>query len=226
MDPNKIENWQVHNNDGQLIDALRITKKRTGNTSITILDYQKKLLNEALQFVKKWNVAIDGGAHYGIMTYHLNYKFNKVHSFEINPPIRDCLIKNIKNFELQNVEVHNFGLGEKEKLVSIDTSGKTFGTFIDPTKSEIEGNVLIKSIDSLNLNELDFIKLDCEGYESFILEGGIDTILKFKPVILMERKGHSARWGLDKFAPSKVLEKYGYKETISYGKDCIMTYEQ
>ena len=32
-------------------------------------------------------------------------------------------------------------------------------------------------------------------------------------------------WGLNKFAPTRVLEQIGYKEVVSYGKDCIATYQ-
>lgn len=224
FEPSKVDDWCVYENDGTLKDAVHLHGKRTNNPNATVLDYQKPLLDQALSYVKKWDTAIDGGAHYGLMSYHLNKLFKSVHSFEIDNNTRECLKENCKRFNLTNVKVYDFGLGETEKRVNIlSPKNKSFSTHIDP--SSLNGNYLIKSIDSLNFESLDFIKLDCEGYETFILTGGIETIKKFKPVIMMERKNHSLRWGLDKFAPTRVLEAVGYKEVVSYGKDCIATYQ-
>lgn len=224
LDPKNAADWTVYENDGILKNAARFHGKRTNNPNATVLDYQKPLLDEALSFVMKWNTAIDGGAHYGLMSYHLNSLFKKVHSFEIDHNIRNCLKDNVQKFNLDNVAVYDFGLGECEKMVSVlRPKNKSFSTHIDPGKST--GEYLIKSIDSLNLDSLDFIKLDCEGYETYILQGAIESIKKFKPVIMMERKHLSLLWGLDKFAPTRVLEQIGYKEVVSYGKDCIATYQ-
>ena len=43
------------------------------------------------------------------------------------------------------------------------------------------------TIDSLNLNGCDLIALDVEGYEQGVLQGSINTIRKYKPVIIAER---------------------------------------
>ncbi len=42
------------------------------------------------------------------------------------------------------------------------------------------------TIDSLELDRLDFIKIDCEGFEHKILKGAEKTIKKFKPVMVIE----------------------------------------
>lgn len=223
MNPSIIDHWAQLDGDTQLNRALKKTIKDQANDNLTILDYQLDYLNEALKFVKNFNCAIDAGANYGLMSYHLNQRFKQIHAFEIYTDVRKCLRKNISNFNLNNVIVYDFGLGEKEKLVSLNHSRGTFGTFIDPNNSS--GDSLIKPIDSLNLSSLDFIKIDCEGYEPFILNGAKITIKKFNPVILMERKGHTTRWGLDKYEPVNILKEWGYVEKISYKKDCIMVKE-
>ena len=43
------------------------------------------------------------------------------------------------------------------------------------------------TIDSLKLNACDMIQLDVEGFEQFAISGAIETIKKFKPVIIAER---------------------------------------
>jgi hypothetical protein len=42
-------------------------------------------------------------------------------------------------------------------------------------------------IDDLNLPSCDLIHLDVEGYEAAALQGAIETIKKFKPVVIIER---------------------------------------
>jgi hypothetical protein len=38
----------------------------------------------------------------------------------------------------------------------------------------------------MNLEKVDLIKIDVQGYEKFILEGGIETIKKHKPIMIVE----------------------------------------
>ena len=45
-------------------------------------------------------------------------------------------------------------------------------------------------LDDLGIQHIDYIKIDCEGYESEILLGGRDTILSSKPVMVIEHKKH------------------------------------
>jgi FkbM family methyltransferase len=224
MDPKKLENWTVIQGDNCLIRAVRQQNKRSNRLDLTIVEYQNDQLLEALKFVKKFDLAIDAGANYGIMTYHLNSKFSSVRSFEIEPKVRDCLKQNVLNFNLNNVTVHDCGLGDKEFSVSLKYLKDSFGTRVDP--DNVIGDVPIKSIDSFNLPACDFIKIDCEGYEPYIINGAQETINKFRPVILMEDKSLSADYGVDGNAAVELLKKWGYQILKQYSKDCIMAYGQ
>jgi FkbM family methyltransferase len=215
-----LDNWNQISGDNKLSRALKKTNKDLNRTDCTILDYQKEYLDKALSFCKNFRVAVDGGAHYGIMTYNLFRKFQAVHSFEIYEPVRECLKENVKKFQMSNVIIHDVGLGEASRSINLDLSKGTFGTHVDPHKTT--GDVPIKALDEFNLTDVDFIKLDCEGYEPFIIKGAENTIKKYSPVILMERKGHTERWGLDKYEPVNILKRWGYQEVVSYRKDCIM----
>lgn len=220
LDAKVLENWAVTNDDTILRRALKKTKKISQNPNdITILDYQRDQLFEALGFVTEFDVAIDAGANYGLMTYHLSHKFKEVHSFELFTPVRQCLEQNVRNFNLNNVKVYDCGLGEKEKFVDVELT-TSFGNHVNPNNGT--GEYLIKTIDSFNFRKVNFIKIDVEGYEPFLLKGAEKTIQKHKPVIIMERKGHTERWNLDKNTPVRMLESWGYIEKVSYSKDCIM----
>ena len=51
----------------------------------------------------------------------------------------------------------------------------------------------IKTLDSIIPNGFDFIKIDVQGYEKFVLEGAIDNIRKYKPTIIVEFEEHQLR---------------------------------
>ena len=69
------------------------------------------------------------------------------------------------------------------------------------------------TLDSLQLTEVDFIKIDCEGYEENVLRGAVETIERDRPVIIVEQKRDmaTARFGLEPLGAVKFLQSLGYK---------------
>ena len=49
-------------------------------------------------------------------------------------------------------------------------------------------NIKCVTIDSLNIKDVDFIKIDVEHYEWFALQGAKETIETYHPIIMMEVK--------------------------------------
>jgi FkbM family methyltransferase len=217
-----IEDWSVVSGDRALRSALAKADIIPDRPS-TILDYQKGKLNIALGFVKNFTTAIDAGANYGIMSYNLNSKFFKIYAFEVDTPVRECLKKNVEKFQLDNVVVCDCGLSDKEELVSLKYLKNTFGTHIN---KEVSGTHICKTLDSFELAEVGFIKLDCEGYEPYILRGAEQTIKKYKPVILMEEKNYSGKYyGEEGNLAVDLLLSWGYTMEVSWPKDCVMIYK-
>ena len=217
-----IEDWTVVPGDRALRSALA-KADIINNQPPTVTDYQKNKLNTALGFVKNFTTAIDAGANYGIISYNLNSKFSKIYAFEVDTPVRECLKKNVEKFQLDNVVVCDCGLSDKEEQVSLNYLKNTFGTHIN---KEVAGTHICRTLDSLELTEVGFIKLDCEGYEPYILQGAEQTIKKYKPVILMEEKNYSKRYyGEEGNLAVDLLLAWGYTMEVSWPKDCVMIYK-
>lgn len=217
-----IEDWVIVPGDKALRSALAKADMINDQTP-SVTDYQKTKLDAALGFVKNFTTAIDAGANYGIMSYNLNSKFSKIYAFEVDAPVRECLKKNVEKFQLDNVVICDCGLSDKEEQVSLNYLKNTFGTHVN---KEVSGTNICKTLDSFELTEVGFIKLDCEGYEPYILQGAEQTIKKYKPVILMEEKNYSKRYyGEAGNLAVDLLLAWGYTMEISWPKDCVMIYK-
>lgn len=153
-------------------------------------------------------VFLDVGANDGIsaLTFRLFNKSNKIISFEPDEKHKsslDRVARKIKNFQY-----FLFGLGNKnevKKLFIPSCKGVYIGQLasyifeeaknnvkaiiteknIDQHVKIIEKNVETKTIDSLNLKPR-AIKVDVEGFEFEVLQGSINTLKKYNPVLMIE----------------------------------------
>lgn len=216
----KLEEWITVPGDKALRSAL---SRADSVDNPTVLDYQKNKLDTALSYVKEFNTAIDAGANYGIMSYNLHQHFSQIYAFEVDTAVRECLKKNVEKFHLTNVVVCDCGLSDKEESVVLNYLKNTFGTHVDRNKA---GNFVCKTLDSFNLANVSFIKIDCEGYEPFILAGAEQTIKKYRPVILMENKNYSKKYyGTEGNLAVDLLLSWGYKIAQQWPKDCVMIHD-
>ena len=207
-----FQDWHLLENDKTIIRAMN----KEGVSHIT--EYQYTHLRKAIRFCKRKRHCLDVGANIGTMSYHLAKEFKAVHAFEIQPEMQEVLELNMRKFPetRKKVITYPFGLSSCERLVSTIYNPKsTFGTHIDPKLGG--GSILVKSLDSLQIENLDFIKLDVEGQEAECIRGGINTIKKYGPVILFENKKHSQRYNDTKKTVLDILEPLGYKQLDDVG---------
>ena len=152
--------------------------------------YQQKSIDQAYDYVKNFNNAIDIGANIGLHTVRFAQKFKSVFSFEPVTSVHECLKKNILKFN--NVENYKVGLGENtaHKIISIPKNNTNCGQYsiVDFTNFQnelIDEKIEIKRLDDFNLTA-DLIKIDTQGYELPILRGSIETLKKNFPVLILE----------------------------------------
>ena len=84
---------------------------------------------------------------------------------------------------------------------------------------------LVKLDDEDIPGQIDFIKIDTEGSELFILEGAIKTINKFKPLIQIETNSTSKKlFNYDKSKIFIFMKNLGYKIYDDDDNDPIFIY--
>jgi FkbM family methyltransferase len=131
----------------------------------------------ALAYVKQWRVCLDIGSNIGQWTRPLTKRFHSVICFEPNPNFRQCFKKNITE---TNVVLWPYGLSNRQHQAQQE--------FNSTILNEGEGDIQCRTLDSFGLTNVDFVKIDVDGFEVPLLEGACETLTKNTAVINIEMK--------------------------------------
>lgn len=157
-----------------------------------------RVVNNYLEkFPDKCNTYIDVGSHIGTTCLPFSRIYKSVIGFEVNNNNFNLLEKNITLNNANNIIVNNFGLYNENCMCNIYSHKQNAsGCFF--LKKEENGNILCKTLDTYcmenDIKNVDYIKIDTEGTEVFVLEGALQTIKKNKPLISIEYNGLSNRF--------------------------------
>jgi FkbM family methyltransferase len=166
---------------------------------------------------------VDIGAHVGTYSLLCGKKANHTHAFECNPKVFCYLASNIALHEMEDkITPYRYALGEKECILdyyirSTDGGGNGCKVLNDDDKNCKKIKINVKTLDSFQLNNIGFIKIDVEGFEKEVILGSLETLIKNNyPKIVFECWGD---WKEKDGVSSKkikkelftVLEDIGYK---------------
>lgn len=152
-------------------------------------------------------VFVDVGANQGLYTLLASRKvgpMGRVVSVEPSQRELSFLRRNLDLNHLTNVVVQEVALSDSSgtallRIANIEHGGhNTLGHFVyDDVTPAAEEPVLLTTLDlvvqQLNLPRVDLIKVDAEGCELAILQGGKETLRQHKPAILVEVQDSSLR---------------------------------
>lgn len=191
----------------------------------------------------------DVGANAGLFSLNLFYELledSKVH-YTLFEPLPTTFEKMQMNLKLNNVSTsffrtENLGLSDREGSFDFYLPGASEAASLEPINdgfylknSDPDGNytgltqmqkvkcgvsTLDKYVEKNQVSRIDFLKIDVEGNEKFVLKGAEQTLNRFHPFVYCELlRKHSKRFG---YHPNEVIEfmkELGYScHTIHSGR--------
>ncbi len=131
---------------------------------------------------RNFSTLVDGGAFTGDSIKDLlaaNFYFDEILAFEPNPQNLDILWKNLNDVSLRKI-VFPLALGKEQSYLKISLQGAG-SSITDSAAGHIIQTVALDSV--VANHEIDFIKLDVEGFEMEALLGMRKTIQRYRPMI-------------------------------------------
>jgi FkbM family methyltransferase len=183
-------------------------------------------------------IVLDIGANQGTTTLPIAARFpsHTVHSFELQPYVTEILKDNVLLNQLTNVVVHPHGLSNSNadiyvKQYHYDTVSNIGAFSINPlvwqNAPESQGidnesvKVTVKRLDDMEFDQkIKLIKMDAEGSEFDILQGGLHTLESHDwPTIVYELWGHRPWWKekaveIQQFLRSRNYHLTSHSDTI------------
>lgn len=167
---------------------------------IALEKYEPYLTKLMLSKISKGDVVMDIGANIGYYTILFSNKVGKkgkVISIEPDETNHKILQKNIKKNNLKNVVVVKKALGSENKKIYLYKSEENYGdhrawgdksnsTDTKREKISVECQKLDDLIKDLKEEKINFIKMDVQGFEGKVIEGGQKVIKENKPIIFFE----------------------------------------
>ena len=202
----KVNGWWIPNGDEE---------KHHPN----FLEHDQKLFDVIKQHSPSFQHAVDVGGNVGKWATELSKSFAKVSAFEPVDYHIECFEKNCD--KIKNIDLYKYGLSDKpcRGTPDIFIEGHYGSTRILEDK---DGTIELKTLDSLDFDHIDVLKIDVEGRELHVLQGSNNVLKNLSPLIVIERCSmNSNAFGYNKKDTHDLLESYGYKMIYKLTRDCV-----
>lgn len=221
MAETKMRNWQglwLPEDETHLVDWMKAAANYVDGKPT----YQYNKYSECLKIVHQRRRAIDIGGNLGLWSRVMCLDFEAVEAFE---PV-DAYSEFFK-LNAPKANLHQIALSDEEMVIQMAcaTSGSCGDTapMVNKRKEKFLQDVPTALLDSYEFIDVDFIKVDCEGYEYHVLMGAEQTILCNKPVIIVEQKPNKGtKYGYSDTEAVKYLQSLGMKTHSVISGDYIM----
>ena len=161
--------------------------------------------------VPRDRTAVDVGANIGTYTEALVRLCPHVVAIEPNPPWAAELSEMFKEVRVIRGAASN---GAGQMTLRVPTSVALAGMATIEPNNQLGGRnveevvVDVFTIDSLNLTDIGFIKIDVEGHEEAVVQGAIETIRTHRPNLLIESEERHRPGSVPSIV--RLLHGFGY----------------
>lgn len=184
--------------------------------------YQYAKYEAAVKHCRRKRVAVDVGSHVGLWAFWMAQDFGYVECFEPKAEHIICWTANM--IDRPNARMHPVALGAEPRMVGLTTGPSSSGD----TSVDLAGEgVPMATLDSYDFHNVDLLKIDCEGYEAFVLEGARQTLLDSRPVVIVEQKpGHGQRFGRGEHDALHFLVSLGAQHVWDLHGDYVLVFPE
>ena len=176
---------------------------------------QNKGLEKFKEYLERkdlhFKTVLDVGAWCGTWAKMMSEHCHKIVAFEPDPTHYECLTKNVG----MDVETHQLAVGSESKLISLNSDRHTQSKRVVGT-----GDIPMITLDSLQIEDADLIKIDVEGLEMQVLEGAKQTLNKAQ-FIMIELNNNSKKYGSSNGHIEEYLDSIGWKELMNHWPDKV-----
>lgn len=197
---------------------LQAAKLGFGSAGIFIQrQYYEPLLEFGYKLLNKGDCAIDGGANQGIFTCAFAAAVGSaghVYAFEPQAYAVSCVRKNACLNSIKNVTIFEGALSDRvgEIYLVMDPGPVSAFTSLRPqgmNSIRVNAFAIDNLVNSNDMRDVQFIKLDVEGAELRALRGAQSMVRRAKPRICIEA------WDANLYEETKAfLSSFGYKSYV------------
>lgn len=189
----KIE--AIHSKNGKTYwiergDTLYSQRLRSGQYQSTNWDFAQTI-------IPQFRRCIDIGSNNACNAIHYAERFDWVECFEPTQLAQQLWHNTTRDNAVTNCTLHTEALGEDTRQTEIVIHERNGGhnhlahwdknPRADQSRSsKARQTVDQRTLDSYGFNEVDFVKIDVEGYELFVLQGALQTITHNRPTLQLE----------------------------------------
>jgi FkbM family methyltransferase len=188
-------------------------------------------LRELAHLASAPGLALDVGANIGLYSYALKRLGRDVVSFEPDPAYQERLRALLGNHaRIESVALSDRqGIGIMRVPQVRDGYGGARGSLNSravPSHSvSMQYEAELRTLDSYDLGNVGFIKIDVEGHEESVLGGAQTTLRRSKPVLLIEIEERHNPGGIDRISNS--LSRLGYAGSFFFERKryCLSAFD-
>jgi FkbM family methyltransferase len=163
-------------------------------------------------FIRNFRNAVDVGCRIGEFTRYLHLDFEHVYAFDPRASSKFRF-----NVDLRRVTHFKCALGDEAGEIEM------FGGGHSPHGHVPASTVEMLTLDMFDLSNVDYIKVDVEGFEKKVLLGAARTIERDSPLIVIEQNDVVLD-GDYQYSAKRYLENIGYRQVAvdKRGWDFVM----
>ena len=166
--------------------------------------YQSKNWQFAQTLLPQFRRCIDVGSNNACNAVHYAEVFDTVECFEPTPLAQTLWRNTVRDCGTQGVTLYDVALGEDHRTTQIllheRNGGHNHLAHYDKNPradrnrlGRATHTVAQVTLDSYNFTDVDFVKIDVEGYELFVLKGAEGTLARERPLLQLEIVAHQCR---------------------------------